>query len=926
MAKNKLFLLDAMALLYRAHFAFIRNPRVTSKGKNVSALFGFTNTLLEIIFKEEPSHFAVVTDPPGPTFRHEQFPEYKANREAMPEDLREALPYVNQILEALNIPILSVPNFEADDLIGTLSVMADPEVFDVYMVTPDKDYAQLVKDNVFLYKPAHKGGGYDVMGPKEIEEKFGIPPEQVVDFLGLKGDAVDNIPGIPKIGDKTAIELLKEFGSMENIIANVDNISKKSIKATVTEHKEQGLLSKSLATIKLDVPFDWQPKLLEVEPCDLDKLMKVMAELEFKSTTQRILNSKFNPVQIEQQKDLFGNTVDAVDVPFSFPTEAVAIEETKHDYQLIQTPEERKKLLAELEKAGQMCFDTETTGLDPLLAEIVGISFSCKKGKAYFIHFPADQPEAEVRAILGEFQPLLSSDKILKIGQNLKYDIHILGNYDISVSGPMFDTMLAHYVLQPDGKHGMDALAEEYLNYKTVKIEALIGKKGKNQLSMRDVELEPLVEYASEDADITYQLYQKLAPLVKGNRVLEEIEQPLMPILAQMEREGICLDAEALAEYSEELSARLVTLEAEIYRLAGEEFNINSPKQLGDILFDKLKLGKAEKQKKTKTGQYVTDEQTLSTLAIGEELPAQVLAYRGVKKLQSTYVDALPKLINPQTHRLHTTFSQSVAVTGRLASVNPNLQNIPIRTEDGRQVRKGFIPRDADHVLLSADYSQVELRIMAAMSGDPDMINAFKSKQDIHRTTAAKVFGVSPEEVSPEQRSGAKTVNFGIIYGISAFGLSQRMGISRSAASEIIKNYWEQFPRVKEYMDECIAKAKELGYSETYFGRRRYLADINSRNATVRSFAERNAINSPIQGTAADIIKIAMIRVDKALLEAGVRSKMLLQVHDELVFDVHKDEIEQVKTIVREAMLHAVDIGVPMDVEMGTGQNWLQAH
>jgi DNA polymerase-1 len=921
MPKKKLFLLDAMALLYRAHFAFISNPRITSKGQNVSALFGFTNTVLEIIFKEDPSHIAVVTDPPGPTFRHEKYPEYKANREEMPEDLRAAIPFSEVILEALNIPMLSVSGFEADDLIGTISAIADPEEFDVYMVTPDKDYAQLVKENVFLYKPAYRGGGYDVLGPKEIEEKFGIPPKNIADFLGLKGDSVDNIPGIPKIGEKTAVSLIREFGTVENIVANAENISKKSIKASVTEHAEQGLLSKDLATIKIDVPFDWNPDLLKVEPCDLEKLMKIMGELEFKTTTKRILNSKLNPVQPKQQMDLFGNaTGEAAEVEFSLPTEATNIENTQHDYQLVSTAEERQKLIAAIEKAGKFCFDTETTGLDPLLAEIVGISFSYKKGEAYFIHFPAEQSEEELLGILSEFQEILNSEKILKIGQNLKYDILVLRKYGITVQGPMFDTMLAHYVLKPGAKHGMDALSEEYLNYKPVSIESLIGKKGKKQKSMRDVELEPLVEYASEDADITYQLYQKLAPLIKGNQVFEEIEQPLMPILAGMEFEGIRLDDTALEEYSEELNGRLVTLEKQIYELAGEEFNINSPRQLGDILFDKLKLGKAEKQKKTKTGQYVTDEKTLSALAIGNELPAAVLAFRGVKKLKSTYVDALPKLINPNTNRVHTTFSQSVAVTGRLASVNPNLQNIPIRTADGREVRKGFIPRDENHVLLSADYSQVELRIMAAMSGDPNMLEAFQSKQDIHRTTASKVFGVEPEEVTPEQRSGAKTVNFGIIYGISAFGLSQRMGISRTAASEIIKSYWAEFPRVKEYMDECVAKAKELGYSETYFGRKRYLADINSRNATVRGFAERNAINSPIQGTAADIIKIAMIRVDKAMREAGVKSKMLLQVHDELVFDVHKDEVEQIKAIVHEAMVNAVDIGVPMEVEMGTGR------
>ncbi|MEL7531271.1 MAG: DNA polymerase I [Bacteroidota bacterium] len=927
MSKKKLFLLDAMALMYRAHFAFIRNPRITSKGLNTSAMFGFTNSLLEIINKENPTHFAVVLDPPGPTFRHEQYPEYKANREAMPEDLRAAFPYLDRLLEALNICKLSVPGFEADDLIGTISAMADPEEFDVYMVTPDKDYAQLVKDNVFFYKPQYKGGGYDVLGPAEVEEKFGIPPEHIIDFLGLKGDAVDNIPGIPKIGDKTAVSLIKEYGTVEDIIANVESITKKAIKASIIENAEQGLLSKQLATIKIDVPYEWNEKDLLVEHCDLEALMVLMSELEFRNTTQRILNSKLNPNQTELQKDLFGNSVGDAPMPAGgLHADKKTLEEIETEYKLLTSSEERSALIDEIKAAGELCFDTETTGLDPMLAEIVGISFSTKENTGYFIHFPAEQSEAEVKAILGEFQEILASPDILKIGQNLKYDILMLRNYDIEVAGPMFDTMLAHYVINPGGKHGMDALAQEYLNYKPVSIESLIGKKGKKQKTMRDVELEPLVQYACEDADITLKLRNKLAADVKDDKVFDEIEQPLMPILAAMEFEGIRLDAETMANYSEDLAGRLETLEKDIYELAGEEFNINSPKQLGEIMFDKLKLGKGEKQKKTKTGQYVTNEATLEVLAPNHDLPARILVYRGVKKLKSTYVDALPKLINPKTGRIHTTFSQSVAVTGRLSSVNPNLQNIPIKTADGREVRKGFIPRDEDHILVAADYSQVELRIMAAMAGDEAMMTAFKNKADIHRTTAARVFGVEIDEVTSEQRSGAKTVNFGIIYGISAFGLSQRMGISRTEASDIIKNYWEQFPRIKEYMDECVEKAKKTGYSETLFGRKRYLPDIHSGNRTVRSFAERNAINSPIQGTAADIIKLAMLKVDAAFKEAKLRSKMVLQVHDELVFDVHKSELEQVKEIVEREMVNAVDIGVPMEVEVGTGDNWLQAH
>ena len=930
MAKQKLFLLDAMALLYRAYFAFIKNPRLTSNGLNTSALFGFTNTILEIINKEDPTHMAVAFDTSVPTFRHEQFPEYKANRDEMPDGLRTAIPYTYKLLEALNIHVLVLDGYEADDIIGTISHHINPEEFDVYMVTPDKDYAQLVKENVFLYKPRFRGGGFDVLDPKDIKEKFGLPPEQIIDFLGLKGDSVDNIPGIPKIGDKTAVALLEEFGSVENIIENVESISKKSIKATVAEHAQQGLLSKELATIMLDVPLEWNPDQLKVEHCNLEELMTLMSELEFKTITKRILTSKFNPVKPAQQEDLFGNAVGEADIQlpegFGQNDNIKSIEDTKHEYKLLETAEQRTELIQKIKAKGEICFDTETTGLDPMLAEIVGISFSTKAGEGYFIHFPESQSREEVQSILGEFQEILTSDAIIKIGQNLKYDILMLKNYGIEVSGPMFDTMLAHYIIDSNGKHGMDALAEEYLNYTPVKIDTLIGPKGRKQKTMRDVELEALVEYASEDADITYRLKEKLAPEVKGNKVFEEIEQPLMPILAEMEYEGINLDDKALKEYSEELEGRLVVLEKEIYEMAGEEFNVNSPKQLGEIMFDKLGLGKGPKQKKTKTGQYVTNEQVLTDLAVKHELPARILAYRGVKKLKSTYVDALPKLINPKTGRVHTTFSQSVAVTGRLASVNPNLQNIPIRTADGREVRKGFIARDDEHVLMSADYSQVELRIMAAMSDDSNMLEAFRNKEDIHRATAARVFGVTPDEVTPGQRSAAKTVNFGIIYGISAFGLSQRMGISRKEAKEIIDTYFEQYSRVKAYMDECVEKAREKSYVETFFGRRRYLPQIHSRNAVERGFAERNAINSPIQGTAADIIKLAMIDVHKAMKAEGVRSKMLLQVHDELVFDVHQSEIDLMKQLIYDKMTHAVDMGVPMEVEVGMGKNWLEAH
>ncbi|MEM7372921.1 MAG: DNA polymerase I [Bacteroidota bacterium] len=926
MAKNKLFLLDAMALLYRAHFAFIKNPRINSQGMDTSALFGFTNTLLEIINKEDPTHMAVAFDTSAPTFRHIRYEPYKAQREAMPEGLQVAIPYSYKLLKVLGIPVLVLDGYEADDIIGTVSAQVNEEEFEVYMVTPDKDYAQLVKDNVFLYKPRFRGGGFDVLGPPEVVEKFGIPPHQIIDFLGLKGDSVDNIPGIPKVGDKTAVSLIKEFGTVENIVANAENISKKSIKASVAEHAEQGLLSKELATIMLDVPIEWSPEGLKLGHCELEGLMSLMGELEFKTTTKRILNSKLNPVQPEQQKDLFGNTVGEAEFDIQFDTGTKTVADVEHSYHLVATAEDRAALIKKIEGKGEVCFDTETTGLDPLLAEIVGISFSVEEGEAYFIHFPGDQPKEEVVAILGEFKEVLTSDKITKIGQNLKYDILVLRKYDIKVSGPMFDTMLAHYVIQPGGKHGMDALAKEYLNYEPISIETLIGKKGKKQKSMRDVEAEPLVDYACEDADVTLKLRNKLAPDVKGNKIFEEIEQPLMPILAELEYEGIALDRQALEEYSEDLGQRLEVLQKKIYELAGQEFNINSPRQLGEIMFDKLELGRGAKQKKTKTGQYVTDESILTKLAYSHELPAEILAYRGVKKLKSTYVDALPALINPNTGRIHTTFGQHIAVTGRLSSTNPNLQNIPIRTADGREVRKGFIPRDADHILMAADYSQVELRIMAAMSGDTNMLQAFRDKEDIHRATAARVFGVAPEEVTSDQRSGAKTVNFGIIYGISAFGLSQRMGISRTESKQIIEAYFSEYSGIKAYMDQCVEVAREKGYVETYFGRRRYLPDIQSRNATTRGFAERNAINSPIQGTAADVIKIAMLKVQKALKAGKFRSRMILQVHDELVFDVHKSELEDMKQLVYEHMTQAVDMGVPMEVEVGIGDNWLQAH
>lgn len=926
MAKEKIFLLDAFALLYRAHFAFIRAPRITAKGLDTSAVFGFTNSLMEIINKEDPSHLVVVFDTPKPTFRHIQYEPYKANREAMPEGLRAAIPYVHKLLKALGIHTLSMDGFEADDVIGTLSVQLDEDKYDVYMVTPDKDYAQLVKENVFLYRPAYKGSGFNVMDREGVIEKFGIPPEKIIDFLGLKGDAVDNIPGIPKVGDKTAVSLLNEFGSMEEIIARAEEITKKSVKASVIEHAEQGMLSKDLATIKLDVPIEWTMKQLELEHADLEALVPLMHELEFKNAANRILNSKLNPMRTPQL-DLFGQPTGEGSDSGQLAVESGlvgSIESVEHSYLLLDTPAKRMALIARIKNEGHVCFDTETTGLDPMIAELVGMSFSLKEKEAYYVPCPEDQEMTQ--AIVEEFRGILEDAKILKIGQNLKYDLLLMRNYGVIAEGPMFDTMLAHYVLVPEGKHGMDAMSEEMLNYKPVSIETLIGKKGKKQKSMRDAEIDQLVEYASEDADITLQLKEKLAPKIKGNTVFETIEMPLMPVLTAMEYEGINLDEKALNEYSVELGERLIVLESDIYEMAGEEFNINSPRQLGLILFEKMELGKGHKAKKTKTGQYKTGEEILVGLAAQHELPATILSYRGLNKLRSTYVDALPKMINPKTGRIHSTFSQSVAVTGRLASSDPNLQNIPIRSQDGREVRKGFIPRNEDFLLLSADYSQVELRIMAAMSGDESMIEAFRAGEDIHRASASRVFGIPAEEVTSEQRSRAKTVNFGIIYGISAFGLSQRMGISRTEAKDIIDTYFEKYPKVKAHMDHSIEVAREKGYVETLFGRRRNLPDINSGNATVRGFAERNAINSPIQGSAADIIKLAMIDVHREMQKAKFKSRMLLQVHDELVFDLHRDEVDEMKALVERCMTGAAQLEVPLDVEMGIGENWLEAH
>jgi DNA polymerase-1 len=939
--KKKLFLLDAMAILFRSHFAFIKNPRKTTTGLNTSAIYGFSNTLLEILTKEEPTHIAVAFDTSTPTFRHVHYPEYKAHRDETPEDLIAAFPFAYQLLEALNIPALRCPGFEADDIIGTLSAILPEDEYDIYMVTPDKDYAQLVKSNVFLYRPSTSKTeqGYEIYDREKVVTKYGIPPEQVIDYLALTGDVSDNIPGVPKVGEKTAIALLQEFGSWKGIKENVDKITKNAIRESLKANIEKGDLSYYLATIKIDMDLSaYPPDNMAVTPADMEKLMEVLGKLEFRTMGQRLLNSRFNPVGTQAQTDLFGNPLsgsvpqvnhqknetknplipESASQPFG---DFQNIKDVEHHYELLETPAQFEKLVAEIRELGFVSFDTETTSLDERSAKIVGISFCKKQREAFFIL--CDKEYEKAKETLDYFKEILEDENILKIGQNLKYDIQILKNYDIQVKGKLFDTMLAHYVLMPEGKHGMDDMARKLLKYSPISYKELTLN---NKIPLRNLKIEDLVNYAAEDADITFQLYQYLEEKIAGNKIYEEIEMPLMPVLTEMEYEGVKIDKQFLNDYSAVLDTQLKELERQIHQIAGIAFNVNSPAQLGEVLFDKLKLG--GKPKKTKTGQYVTDEDVLVELAAkgDSELPAIMLIYRGLKKLKSTYVDALPELINEETGRVHTTFSQSVAVTGRLSSINPNLQNIPIRSEEGKEVRKSFVARNEDYLVFSADYSQVELRIMAAFSKDADMIKAFQQGEDIHRATAAKVFGVELSEVTPDMRSKAKTVNFGIIYGVSAFGLAQQLRISRTEAKKIIDAYFEKYPTIKNFMDKCISDARTNGYVETYFGRKRYLPEIHSQNAVVRGFAERNAINSPIQGTAADIIKIAMIRIADAFKKENIQSKMVLQVHDELLFEVYKPELERVKQIVSEQMIHAVDLEVPMDVGMGVGANWLEAH
>ncbi len=932
-APKKLFLLDAMALVFRAYFAFSNNHRVNSKGLNTSAMFGFTNTLLEILKKEKPTHIAVVFDTAAPTHRHEAFEDYKAHREEIPEDIAISIPYIKRLVRCFNIPVVELDGYEADDIIGTFSVKAEQAGFETFMMTPDKDYGQLVTEHVHIYKPARLGNGAEIMGVKEVCEKYGIErPVQVIDILGLMGDAVDNIPGVPGVGEKTATQLVQQFGSVENLLANTDQLKGK-LKEKIENNKDKAILSKQLATIHCEVPVLFVEEDMALREPDKDALTELFTELEFRRLAQQILGQEIEAavpaVNEKGQMDMFGTASPASTTFVAEEEENITnfntIQNTKHQYEAVTDPDACRKLAAQLLLEKEVSFDTETTGIDALNAELVGLSFSCKPHEGWYIPVPADREKAQ--ELVEIFRPVYEHPSLVKIGQNVKYDMNVLANYGIQVQHPIFDTMVAHYLLQPEMRHNMNVLAETYLNYSPVSIETLIGKKGKDQGSMRDVALEEIKEYAAEDADVTLQLKENFAPKLEespAGKLFSEVEIPLIPVLGAMEREGIRLDIGTLQEFSKLLEGDILTIDKEIQSLAGTPFNVSSPKQVGDILFEVLKI--AEKPKKTKTGQYATSEDILSKLSGKHPIVDKILDYREIVKLKSTYVDALPQMVNPKTGRIHTTFNQVVAVTGRLSSDNPNLQNIPIRTSRGREVRKAFIARDDQHILLSADYSQIELRIMAHLCQDPGLLEAFGNNVDIHSATAAKVFGVALEEVNSDMRRKAKMVNFGIIYGISAFGLAERLNIPRKEAASIIENYFIQYPLIKDYMDGAIENARRLGYVETILGRRRYLRDINSQNQTVRGFAERNAINAPIQGSAADMIKLAMIRIHDTLNKKKMRSRMVLQVHDELVFDVHKDEIDETKALVKELMENALPLSVPVLVEAGTGLNWLEAH
>ncbi len=933
MAVKKLFLLDGMALIYRAYFALSKVPRLTSYGLNTGAIMGFTNTLLELLKNQQPSHIAVVFDTEAPTSRHIEFEAYKAHREKMPEDLATSIPYIFRLIEGFNIPIITQDGFEADDIIGTLAKKAEKEGFTVYCMTPDKDFGQLVSENIFIYKPARMGNGAETLGVPEILSKWEITDvSQVIDILGLWGDAVDNIPGIPGIGEKTAKKLIQEFGSVEGIIENSGKLKGK-LKENVENFAEQGRISKKLATILLDVPIELDEKDLELEDPNRELLESLFAELEFRTLGKRVFGEDFSIGEANNntpsgQMDLFAPATAGaatIETPQEPITPTLNIHNTAHNYILVDTIAAQQTLAEELSNQKSFCFDTETTSLDALAAEIVGISFSFEKGKAYYVPTAADFTSA--KATVDIFKVILENPLIEKVGQNLKYDMLLLSRYGIKVQGPLFDTMIAHYLIDPDTRHNMDILAENYLGYSPVSITELIGPKGKNQLNMRDVSVEKVKEYAAEDADITWQLHEALKPLLVETKTLElaqTVEFPLIYVLAEIEKNGVKVNVDTLRSFSVLLQEDIKRLEGSIYEKAGVQFNIASPKQLGEILFDKLQLD--PKAKKTKTGQYKTGEDVLLTLAHKSDIVQDILDFRQLQKLKSTYVDALPGLINPETGLIHTSYNQAVAATGRLSSTNPNLQNIPIRTEKGREVRKAFIARDTSHVLLSADYSQIELRLIAALSKDQAMLEAFREGHDIHRATAARVYGVSLDEVTADQRRNAKAVNFGIIYGQSAFGLSQSLGIPRKEAGAMIDQYFAQYAGIRQYMTKAVEFAKEKGYVETILKRRRYLRDINSANMTVRGFAERNAINAPIQGSAADLIKVAMINIQQDIDQLGLQGKMIMQVHDELVFDVPSHEVEKFSNIIKERMQGAIALEVPIEVEVGKGDNWLEAH
>nr|WP_293836127.1 DNA polymerase I [uncultured Arsenicibacter sp.] len=992
---RKLFLLDAMALIYRAHFAFNKSPRITTRGLNTSCIFGFMNSLLEVLTKEKPTHIGVAFDTSKKTFRHEQFDQYKANRQSQPEDITVAIPYIKQIVEAMNIPLLWLDGYEADDIIGTLSQKACATgEFETYMMTPDKDYGQLVNDCVFIYKPAFMGKPAEKLGVAEILDRWQIERvDQVIDILGLMGDAVDNIPGIPGVGEKTAQKLIAEFGTVENLIAGADKLKGKQ-KENVVNFAQQGLLSKQLATIHLDVPIPFDPEALQLKEYDKPRLSALMDELEFRQLKGRLLGTDYEAAPAAKaattakpaakavpagQMDLFAPVAptpsgteglpfdfgdsDTTDQPAQVPVPSGAsatpdqvtndvaadgeqpaflevpyeagtpelsdrretIHTVRHDYRLVDTPELRQDLAYYLSLQESFCFDSETTAVDPVEADLVGLSFAYRKGEAFYVPVPADKDEAQ--AIVDVFKGVLENPAVGKIGQNLKYDILMLKKYGVEVQGKLFDTMLAHYLIEPEQRHNMDIMAMTYLNYHPVSIEELIGKKGPKQLTMRDVEMQKVVEYAAEDADITLQLKETFAPLLEKdslNKLFEQVEMPLVNVLADIELEGVRVDQKALADLSATLEVDIRQVQQEIYTIAGSEFNIGSPKQLGEILFERLKLDK--NAKKTRTGQYATGEEILSKLEEEHEIARKILDYRELVKLKNTYVDALPLLISKRDGRIHTSFNQAVAATGRLSSTNPNLQNIPIRTPRGKEIRKAFVPRSEEFVIMSADYSQIELRIMAAFSGDQTMLDAFNNGIDIHTSTASKVFGVPIAEVTGDMRRKAKTINFGIIYGISAFGLAQRLKIPRKEAAQIIDDYFAQFAAVKGYMDETIEKARNCGYAETILGRRRYLRDINSRNQTDRQFAERNAINAPIQGSAADMLKIAMIQIHDFMQVNHLKSKMILTVHDELVFDAHRSELDMLRENVDNIMRNAIPMAVKMETGIGTGDNWLEAH